>query len=130
MTFGDAISSVLTKNYANFSGRARRSEYWYFYLFSFLVNIVTNIIDRAVGTPIIGGLVALALIVPELAVGVRRLHDIGRSGWWLLIVFTIVGIVVLIVWFCQDSQPDNKYGPSPKSATGVLGSSGPSPYGA
>ncbi len=125
MTFPEAVKSVLSQ-YVGFSGRARRSEYWWFVLFSVLVGIVASILDsilfapdpgtaRTVGP--INGLASLALLLPSLAVGVRRLHDTNRSGWWLLLWFVpIVGWIVLIVWYCQDSGPDNQYGPSPKGA--------------
>jgi uncharacterized membrane protein YhaH (DUF805 family) len=116
MSFQDAIRSVLSQ-YVGFSGRARRSEYWYFALFNFIVSIITRVIDGAAGVyPVITGLVSLALLLPGIAVGIRRLHDTGRSGWWLLLaLIPIIGAIILIVWFCGDSQPDNEYGPNPKS---------------
>jgi len=115
--FGEAVSTVL-KQYAEFSGRARRSEYWWYYLFFLIVYGVSFGIGvgvKAVWLPII---VILALVLPTLAVGVRRLHDTGRSGWFTLIgIIPIVGPIVLIVFFCQDGNPgDNQYGPSPKAA--------------
>lgn len=115
MTFGDAVRSVLTQ-YTGFSGRARRSEYWYFLLFSFLVSTVASMIDAALHSVVLGLLVTLGLILPSLAVGVRRLHDIGRSGWWLLIaLIPLVGAIVLIVFACTDSQPGpNRFGPPVK----------------
>jgi uncharacterized membrane protein YhaH (DUF805 family) len=114
MGMPDAVRSVLTK-YATFSGRARRSEFWWFYLAYILASIVVSIIDQMIGSPVLGVLLTLGLIVPTLAVGARRLHDIGKSGWWQLIgIVPLVGAIVLIVFFCQDSQPGtNKYGPSP-----------------
>jgi uncharacterized membrane protein YhaH (DUF805 family) len=117
MNFGQAVQSCL-KQYAGFAGRARRSEYWWFFLFNAIVSIVTGIIDAAVGSQILGIVVGLALLLPGIAVGVRRLHDTGRSGWWLLIVFIpIIGVIVLIVFFCQDSQPTtNSHGATPKGA--------------
>jgi uncharacterized membrane protein YhaH (DUF805 family) len=118
--FQTAVTTVLTQKYADFSGRARRSEYWWFYLFVVIVDIVMGIIDGVIGTRIPGTLVGLALVVPIIAVGVRRLHDTGRSGWLYLIAFTIIGILVLIYWFAaDDSQPGaNEYGPSPKGDQG------------
>jgi uncharacterized membrane protein YhaH (DUF805 family) len=117
VSFQEAVQTVLTQKYADFSGRARRSEYWWFYLFLFLVDVVFSVIDRAIGNTILGLLVSLALLVPFIAVGVRRLHDTGRSGWWWLITFTLIGILVLIYWFAaEDSQPQtNQWGPSPKA---------------
>ncbi len=115
MSFADAVRSVLSK-YVTFSGRARRSEYWWFVLFTAIVYIVAGIIDAAAGTQVIGLLVGLALLLPSLAVGVRRLHDTGRSGWWILIaLIPLIGAIVLLVFSVQDSQPgSNNYGPSPK----------------
>jgi uncharacterized membrane protein YhaH (DUF805 family) len=122
MTFQDAVRICLTQKYADFSGRARRSEFWFFALFSAIVRAIANVIDAILHTSYPrtgGGLVAtvasLALLIPSLAVGARRLHDKGRSGWWLFIaLIPIVGIIILIVWWAQDSDPDNQYGPNPK----------------
>jgi uncharacterized membrane protein YhaH (DUF805 family) len=113
--FPEAVMSVLNQ-YANFSGRARRSEYWWFYLATFLASIVAAIIDAVIGVSILQWILLLAVIVPTLAVGARRLHDTDRSGWWQLIgIVPLVGIIVLIVFFVQDSNPGpNRYGPSPK----------------
>lgn len=115
MNFPDAVRSVLTK-YAVFSGRARRSEYWWFFLFNLVVSAVAAGIDAAIGTPIIAIIVGLALLLPTLAVGARRLHDTGRTGWLLLLaIIPLIGAIVLIVFFCQDTQPgDNQYGAAPK----------------
>lgn len=106
----------VVRNYAGFSGRAQRVEYWYYALVYFLISIALEIVDSLIGFGLLGALFALALLVPSLAVGVRRLHDIGRSGWWLLIgLIPVIGWIVLIVFAVQDSQPgDNEYGPNPK----------------
>jgi uncharacterized membrane protein YhaH (DUF805 family) len=113
------------KKYAVFSGRSRRSEYWYFVLFYFLICVVLAIVDMMAGTMneagdigLLSGLFGLAMIIPSLSVGVRRLHDIGKSGWWLLIgLIPLVGAIILIVWFATDAPPGpNEYGPSPKYA--------------
>ena len=122
--FKTAVTSVLKSNYANFNGRARRSEYWYFWLFSFLVSIVCTILTSILGkVPVLGTLISivtlvisLLLLVPGLAVAFRRLHDTGKSGWWILIaLIPLVGEILLIVFFATDSQPgENKYGPNPK----------------
>lgn len=123
MGFADAVKSVLVENYANFKGRARRSEYWYFVLFNALLNLVlfglTLIVPEVA---YLSMLVGLVLLIPGLAVVVRRFHDIGKSGWnyaWVLLaVIPIAGLVVAIlflIWFCRDSQPgENKWGPNPK----------------
>lgn len=115
MSFADAVRSVFSK-YATFSGRARRSEFWWFALFSGIVQTVMSLLDAAIGNRILGLLVALALLLPSLAVTVRRLHDTGRSGWWIFIaLIPLVGVIVLLVFELQDSQPEsNAYGPSPK----------------
>ena len=111
------------KKYAVFSGRARRKEYWYFCLFNIIVAIVLAIVDvifgtfsKALGIGLFGGIYALAVFIPSLAVSVRRLHDRNRSGWWLLIALVpIIGAIVLLVFMVQDSQEgDNQYGPNPK----------------
>jgi uncharacterized membrane protein YhaH (DUF805 family) len=125
MSFPESIRTVLTK-YAVFTGRARRSEFWWFTLFLFLIQIATSIIDAAAGTTvggdgftgtgIITSIVSLALLLPSLGVIVRRLHDTGRSGWWVLIgLIPLIGSIILIVFAVQDSQPgDNAHGPNPK----------------
>jgi uncharacterized membrane protein YhaH (DUF805 family) len=140
MSFQDAIKTCLQRKYADFHGRARRSEYWFFILFTAIVSIVGSILDAIFGlrtgaasggTGPIQGLLQLALLVPTLAVGARRLHDTGRSGWWLLIgLIPIVGWIILIVFFVQDSQPANQYGPSPKEYgdAGYQAAPPPPPY--
>lgn len=112
------------KKYAVFSGRARRKEYWVFTLFSVTFSLILGFVDGALGfdrdggTGPLGALYSLAVLVPSLAVAVRRLHDTGRSGWWVLIgLIPCVGFIVLIVFLAQDSQPGaNEYGPNPKTA--------------
>jgi uncharacterized membrane protein YhaH (DUF805 family) len=114
MGLTDAVRSVLT-NYANFSGRARRSEYWWFILAYFLASVVAAIIDAALGAPVLEVILILGLLVPSLAVGVRRLHDTDRSGWWLLLGLIPFGGIVVLVFSCLDSQVGtNRFGPSPK----------------
>lgn len=117
MSFIDAVRAALSK-YATFSGRSRRSEYWWFALFNLLVSLVGAGVDAALGRPLIQFVVALALLLPNLAVLVRRLHDTNRSGWWVLIgLIPLVGSIVLIVFAAQDSQPGtNRFGDSPKGA--------------
>lgn len=122
MDFVTAVKTCLAK-YVGFSGRARRSEYWYFFLFTFIVTLAATIVDVVLGTDaalggngVVGTVVSLALFLPSLAVGVRRLHDTDRSGWWMLIgLIPIIGWILLIVWYCTDTKPgDNKYGANPK----------------
>jgi uncharacterized membrane protein YhaH (DUF805 family) len=115
VSFQEAVTTVLTKKYADFSGRARRSEFWYFALAEFIASVVLGLIDRAIGTFILQLVLILALLIPGIAVAVRRLHDTGRSGWWYLIGFTGIGLIVLLVWYVTDSAPGaNEHGPNPK----------------
>ena len=115
MSFPDAVRTALSK-YATFSGRARRSEYWWFTLFTVIVYVATSIIDAVIGKEVVTLLASLAFLLPALAVTVRRLHDTSRSGWWILIgIVPLVGAIVLLVFEVQDSHPGtNAYGPSPK----------------
>ena len=114
------------KKYAVFSGRSRRSEYWYFILFYLIIYIALSFIDGVTGTfdaksgiGLLTAIFSLALLIPSLAVSVRRLHDTDRSGWWLLIgLVPLIGAIVLIVFFVQDSGAGtNRFGPNPKAAT-------------
>ena len=108
------------KKYAVFAGRARRKEYWMFVLFNLIITLLLGMIEGVAGSPgVIGGLYSLAVLVPSIAVSVRRLHDIGRSGWWMFICLVpVIGVIVLIVFAVQDSQPgNNQYGPNPKEST-------------
>ena len=113
------------KNYATFSGRARRKEYWMFFLISALISIVLTLLDILLGTYSVeyeagffSGLYSLLVLIPGIAVGVRRLHDTNRSGWWILIsLIPIIGVLVLFVFMCLDSQPGtNRFGVNPKEA--------------
>jgi len=119
MGFADAVRSVFSK-YVVFSGRARRSEFWWFSLFLLIVYIIVAAIDAAIGNSVLLVIVWLATLLPSLAVTVRRLHDTGRSGWWFFItLIPLVGGIILLVFECQDSQPgSNAYGPSPKEIGG------------
>ncbi len=111
------------KKYAEFNGRARRREYWFFVLFNVIISFVLGFIDGLAGLAgetgfgPLGGLYTLAVLCPGLAVSARRLHDTGRSGWWLLIVFVpIVGALVLLVFMLLEGDAgDNAYGPNPKA---------------
>lgn len=111
------------QNYAVFSGRARRAEYWYFYLFSSLVSIFLGIISAVISEKlsILTLVYSFAVIIPGLAVSVRRLHDIGKSGWMLLLgLIPLVGAIWLFVLSVMDSTPgENKYGPNPKGVAPV-----------
>ena len=133
MTFVKAIESSLSQ-YMTFRGRAARSEFWFFALFSSICSVVAIIIDNILGTqfknidPLSGGeegslygyiylLVALGLFIPYLSVFVRRLHDNNRSGWWYWILLVpLIGVILLIVWLCsKGTDGDNEYGPDPLS---------------
>jgi uncharacterized membrane protein YhaH (DUF805 family) len=118
---GNAVNWYLAvlKNYAGFTGRARRTEYWMFALINGIIVVVLDVISTLIklGT-LLGAVYLLAVLIPSLAVGARRLHDTGRSGWWLLIgLVPLIGTIVLIVFAATEGeQGDNAYGPNPKLA--------------
>ncbi|MCF0138062.1 MAG: DUF805 domain-containing protein [Oscillospiraceae bacterium] len=118
MTFKQSVKSVFS-NYATFKGRARRSEYWYFFVFTLLVDTVLYVLGESTQLGLfstVSSLFALAVLVPNLAVTWRRLHDIGKSGAnFFFCLIPLVGWILLLVWLCKDSQPgENQYGPNPK----------------
>ena len=122
MGFGEAIASGFA-NYVNFSGRAFRSEYWLWVLFTVIGSLVTAILDAAVfgynpgGVTPLNTIFDLVTLLPSLAVGARRLHDIDRTAWWLLLLLTGIGAILLIVWFCLKGTPgQNRFGPDPLPA--------------
>ena len=111
------------KKYAVFEGRARRQEYWMFFLFNVIIGFVLGLVDGFAGLTIgesgagmLGSIYSLAVLCPGIAVAIRRLHDTGRSGFWLLITFVpCIGVIVLLVFLIQDSEPNaNQHGPNPK----------------
>ncbi len=114
MGFVDAIKSGFN-NYVGFSGRACRSEYWFWLLFWVLAAIVATVIDAALGLGFVSALVALGLFLPSLAVAIRRLHDLDKSGWWILLsLIPLIGAIILIVWFCtKGTTGPNRFGPDP-----------------
>jgi len=118
MGLSQAVESVLIKNYTNFSGRARRSEYWYWVLFAFIVGIIFSFVTGINGS--IGNIIqviwGLGTLIPGVAVGVRRLHDINKSGWWwLLILLPIIGWIFLLIWTVKSgTDGSNDYGDDPK----------------
>lgn len=113
-------------NWKNFSGRSRRSAYWYAFLANMIIAFVLGFLSGLVDVlSILTSLYSLAFLVPSIALAVRRLHDTGHSGWWYLIALTGIGCIVLLIWFCQDSQPDNQYGPSPKGYSAPAGPQAP-----
>ncbi|MFQ5437790.1 MAG: DUF805 domain-containing protein [Paracoccaceae bacterium] len=134
MTFARSIKTCFSK-YVTFSGRALRSEYWWFVLFFFIGNLVMTVLDSTLfgtvtttaggfsastDTPIFSVIFGLALILPSLSVLVRRLHDVGKSGWWYWIILVpIVGFILLIVWLASEgSKESNQYGPAPGNEPG------------
>ena len=121
MKFVEAIKSGF-KNYVNFKGRAARSEYWYWILFVILASIVLQILDTAIlGYFFLSVLFSLATFLPSLTVGVRRLHDIDRSGFWILLSFIpIIGAIILIIWFSQKGTDGaNRFGADTLDKTNV-----------
>ena len=115
MDFPQAVSSGFSK-YLVFSGRSSRSEFWWWVLFAFLVGIAAQILDAIISTAAVLNIVAtLGLLLPGLAVAVRRLHDKRKSGWWYLIIaIPLVGAIILIVWFIGEGEAgENRYGPEP-----------------
>jgi uncharacterized membrane protein YhaH (DUF805 family) len=115
--FQEYFINVITRKYAVFQGRARRKEYWFFSLFYTLISIVLSILaQNSEVVSVVLLLYYLAAILPGMGLTCRRLHDIGRSGWWMLVILIpIVGTIVLLVWMCLDSQQGgNQYGPNPK----------------
>lgn len=113
---------IALKKYAVIDGRARRKEYWYFFLFNLIIMLLLSTVDYTVGTVdiesgtgLFGTLYALAIFIPSITVGVRRLHDLGRTGWWMLLsLIPIIGSIILIIFFVQPSESGkNEYGPNP-----------------
>lgn len=103
------------KKYADFSGRASRQQYWMFILIYMIIYLVLIGIDSVLGIIILSSIFSLGSFIPSLSIAARRLHDTGRSGWWQLIIFLpLIGVIVLLVFFVQDSHDQNEYGPNPK----------------
>jgi uncharacterized membrane protein YhaH (DUF805 family) len=117
MDFKTSIQTCISK-YITFSGRARRSEYWWFVLATILVSVVLTGVDMIIGLPL-SILFSLAVLVPSIAVATRRLHDINKSGWWQLIVFVpLVGAIVLIFWLVKEgSTTENRFGAAAKTTS-------------
>ena len=110
--------NVVTQHYFDFDGRARRAEFWWFVLVYFIISLVLAAIQGLLGLgSLLTGLLAVGLLLPNLGVAVRRLHDIGRSGWWILIGFIpIVGWILLIYWYVQPgTSGPNEFGADPKA---------------
>lgn len=116
------------KNYFNFSDRATRQQYWMFALFNLIIVLILGVIDGVLGLGadagigLLGGIYSLAILIPSIAVTVRRLHDMGRSGWWLLLwLIPLIGVIVIFIFTLLDSQPaTNEWGPSLKYGEGSV----------
>ncbi len=117
MGFFDWYMKCVKGHYADFEGRARRTEYWMFVLVNFIIAVVLGLIGRVIHLPVISTLYALAVLVPGIAVGVRRLHDTGRSGWWLLIaLIPVIGTIwVIVLLAIEGDSGSNQYGADPKA---------------
>ena len=115
MTFGEAVRSGFD-HYVKFDGRASRPAFWWWFLFGILVGIGATIIDAIIGSfGVVSGLAGLALLLPNLSVAIRRLHDTDHTGWWVLIgLIPIIGFIVLLIFYLRQSDPgENRYGPPP-----------------
>ncbi len=116
MEFKEAVETVVKKKYATFDGRAPRSEYWWYALAYFILVLIVGVIDGALGTAgVLGLILGLALLIPTLAVSVRRFHDLDKSGWWVLIFFIpIIGLIACLYFFTQKgTQGSNRFGSNP-----------------
>jgi len=109
---------VIKGKYADFKGRTGKKDFWMFILFSIVINILLSMIDKVIGMQLLSSIYGLAILVPSLAIGARRLHDIGKSGWLQLIaLIPLVGIIILIIWWVKDSAAEeNKWGAVPVPA--------------
>jgi uncharacterized membrane protein YhaH (DUF805 family) len=112
MSFSEAVRSGFN-HYTDFEGRASRPAVWWWFLFGIIVGLSATILDAIIGTTILSVIAALALLLPNLSVGIRRLHDTGRTGWWILIGFIpLIGLIVLLIFYVQEGDSgENNYGP-------------------
>jgi uncharacterized membrane protein YhaH (DUF805 family) len=122
MTFGEAVRSGFD-HYVKFDGRASRPAFWWWVLFAVLVTVGANIIDLAIGAPVFSAIVGLGLLLPNLSVSIRRLHDTDRTGWWVLIwLIPLIGWIVLLVFYLQQGDAgENRFGPPPTAAPAPAG---------
>ena len=113
MDFAQAVRSGF-KNYVGFEGRASRSEYWYWALFSIIATMVAGVMDSFIGLGFFSGVISLGLFLPSIAVAFRRFHDMDRTAWWLLLSLTGIGGLFIIIWFCfLGTVGPNRFGPDP-----------------
>lgn len=107
---------VVLENYANFNGRARRAEYWNFVLVNLIISILLMVVDSVIGIQVLSGIYSLALLIPSIAAAVRRLHDLDKSGWFLLLVFIpLVNIWLIVLLASEGTRGPNQYGADPKN---------------
>jgi len=111
MDFGKSITICFSK-YSKFEGRAQRSEYWWFYLFTWVLSLGGSIMDNMTSSgEVFYWITAIVTFTPAIAAGARRLHDVNKSGWWQLISLTIIGIIPLLIWMASEGEKKkNQYG--------------------
>ena len=112
VSFTEAVKRTLTVNYCNFNGRSSRSEYWWYALAMLILNVVLTLITghHETASAVISTIVGLALLLPGLGLAVRRMHDINKSGWWILInLIPVVGNIIFIIFACKDSDPERRH---------------------
>lgn len=114
--FNQYFIDIIKKHYVDFNGRARRKEFWMFYLFTTIISIILGWVDGLIfGQQILSYLFGILILLPFISLWVRRLHDTNKSGWWLLLVFTGIGTIVLLVFaILEGEKGPNQYGPDPK----------------
>jgi uncharacterized membrane protein YhaH (DUF805 family) len=120
MGFTQAISAGFS-NYVNFSSRACRSEYWYWILFIIIADVVAAIIDQVLGMQLVTGLFGVATLIPNIAIAIRRLHDLDRTGWWILLGFIpLIGWIILLIWYItKGTDGPNRFGPDPLATLAI-----------
>ena len=122
MSFFNWFLDPVKNHYADFEGRATRQQFWMFVLVSIIISVVISILEGAFGTMFLGVLFSLAILLPNLAIGARRLHDTGMSGWWQLVVLVpFIGWIILIILFARKGEAGpNKYGAHPEATSSAV----------
>jgi uncharacterized membrane protein YhaH (DUF805 family) len=128
MGFGQAISAGFS-NYVNFRDRASRSEYWFWILFIIIADVVAGIIDAVLGIQLVTGIFGLVTLLPNIAIAIRRLHDLDRTGWWILLGFIpIIGWIILLIWYVtRGTVGPNRFGPDPLALQSLPNMGSPAP---